>query len=212
MKSKFKVYGLITIFYLGLSFSMNAIAEEEGDLKFKKAKFEACDKVYEEIPCDNMMCNDYLTMQHAECWRRSMNSELDKRLLKLKSADKAQYDSEMQIQKSFNQAVANVCGKNCGDSNEPTVGMRGIPYNNCRVEAYKYRAEQAKLINKNELSIERTGYGISGGARAYNNFADQLCKMPVNVWKDHKASVDCQQNVLKDITGYRFSEDVCDLS
>lgn len=185
--------------------------------EFKGVRSQACDKTFHQLEdaCNDMICRDVLVNAWAECWRKSMNAELDNRLQKLKTTDITEFHAEMALQKSFNDATQQVCGKNCGEGGT----MKGIPYNFCRVDAYKYRAAQAIEINKNQLSIPVSNLTVSqSGAqktketKKYDQFAQELCKLPKAVWKQGRPPVDCTQKGLQELNGYTFTDDVCDLS
>lgn len=108
---------------------------------------KTCDVVHKKIMAN---CHDTITNSWAECWKKIMNTQLNARLVKLKISDAEQFHTEITIQKSFNAATENLCGKICNGGNGT---MKGISYNYCRVHAYKHRTVQAIQINKNTLTI-----------------------------------------------------------
>ena len=144
-----------------------------------------------------------------------MNIELNRRLLKLKKEEGIEFHNEIELQKSFNLATQNLCGKSCD-----SLGMKGISYNFCRIGAYKYRTRQALQINKNHLTIPRTlqlnveklHKDKVKNSYYYKNFLAQLCKMPNAVWKEKMPPTHCQQKALKELNSFAFTDDVCDLS
>ena len=163
-----------------------------------------------------MICRDSLVNAWAECWRKSMNAELDKRLLRLKSTDPAEFNLEMALQKNFNQETQRLCGKSCKSGGGT---MRGIPYNFCRVDAYKYRTAQAVMIDRNEFAIPMQGVEITKSkkhktkeTKDYRQFAEQLCKIPESAWKHGKRPHDCQEKVIQELNEFQFTDNVCDLS
>lgn len=223
---KIKQY-LIVIFYLFILSSMNVFASDSYNyaVKFKNKSLQACDSTFHklDVKCSDMICRDFLVHTWAECWKKSMNTKLNKRLLELKSKNISEFHFEMELQKNFNLAVRDLCGKNCNDDpTYPGVGMRGIPYNWCRVDAYKYRTVQAIQINKNQLSIpleENMGLNDQNPYRRkvkdtdfFNIFIEQLCKMPKNIWKTGNSPVDCQKKAFLELDNLEFTNDVCDLS
>lgn len=211
---------LIIVFSIFSFLSSNVIANEDNHYvtEFRKATFQSCDKVFHEIEnkCENMICRDILVNAWAECWRRSMNSALDKRLLKLKKIDTVEFHFEMDLQKTFNEATYNLCGKSCDDNGN----MKGIPYNFCRVDAYKYRSAQAIQINKNQLTIPLSENIQPKKARKekdkdtnfYKTFSEKICKMPKTVWGGGNRPVDCEKKMFNDLNSFEFTDDVCDLS
>lgn len=221
---KVKKYYLIVIFYLFMLSSMNAVAHDQYNHEFRSMYLHSCDTTFHKLEekCSDMVCRDYLVDSLAECWKRSMNNELNKRLLKLKSINASEFDFEMNLQKKFNQAVRDLCGKNCLDPSWPTVGLRGIPYNFCRVDAYKYRTAQAIQINKNQLSIPRKNNVELNMRNPYkrktkdtgffNMFTEQLCKMPRNIWNTGNTPVNCQEKAFSELNDLEFTDDVCDRS
>jgi len=220
---RIKQYILAIAFYLCTLCSMKVGADVENNYatEFKNMALQSCDKTFHKLElddkCPNMICRDILVNALAECWKRSMNSELNKRLLKLKNIDVAEFYSEIALQKSFNQATQNVCGKDCGSN-----GMKGISYNFCRIDAYKYRTEQAIQININKLSVPmKEDIGLKESkiyknkikdTNFFNTFSEQLCKMPKNIWSEGNPPVDCQKKVFMELNRFEFTDDVCDLS
>ncbi len=209
---------LLIAFSVFIFLSNPVMANEDNHYatEFRKAKFQSCDTVFHEIEdgCHTMYCRDFLTHAWAECWRRSMNSALDKRLLKLKKTDIVEFHFEMDLQKIFNEATHNLCGKNC-DGN-----MRGISYNFCRVDAYKYRVAQAIQINKNQLTTplketiqpEKTRKEKDKDTSLYKTFSEKICKMPKTVWDGGNQPIDCENKIFNELNSFNFTDDVCDLS
>lgn len=212
---KKKIITIIFIFVFPLACS--ARIETEYTATFKNASLQTCDEIFNKMssgPID-MVSLDQLTYENMECWRRSMDNELNKRLVKLKKLNTNQFHTEMELQKIFNQATFNLCYRNCefGD-------MKGIPYNSCRADAYKYRTAQAMQIDANQLSIPVLGNLLPKKitrdkkkyTSLYTTFARKLCEMPKDVWKGSNTPSDCEKNVLADLNSFDFTYDVCDLS
>jgi hypothetical protein len=217
---KIKQYSLSIAFYLCALCSLNVAANAEDNyaVEFKNRSLQSCDTTFHKLEnkCSDMICQDILANAWAECWKRSMNKELDQRLLKLKSNNNAEFHFEMVLQESFNQAIHNLCGKDCGSGGT----MKGIPYNFCRVEAYKYRTAQAMQINENQLSIpiekeaalKKSRKEKIKDTRFFNTFSEQLCKMPKNIWALKNLPVDCKKKTLMELDSFTFTDDTCDLS
>jgi len=217
---KYLHYKHISLVMIALfSMKVNANLNDDYFTEFKHAKFAACDKIFHQLENNpeyqNMTTRDYLVADLATCWRRSMNLELDKRLLTLKNQNVAEFHAEMDLQKVFNQATEDLCNKDCGSN-----GMRGISYNFCRVDAYKYRITQATQINHNKLSVVAEGpFAIAQvrkdkikDTKVFKNFIEKLCALPKSVWKSGNVPVDCQKEVYNVLNNYEFTDDVCDLS
>lgn len=200
---------------------VQAETEDASLIEFEHAQYMQCDEVYEKLQstCENMICNDVLVHAYAECWKKSMNETLNHRLLILKKKNITQYHSEMNIQKIFNLSVEKLCGKSCEGDNE-TVGMRGIPYNHCRVAAYTYRTEQAKQINTHQLTsvINLNIRKINPNrpktkdTHFFNDFIERMCHMPQSVWLNHTIAKDCTKKMFANLNQFEFTDDVCDLS
>lgn len=215
-----KSYYLIIIFSLSALYSIcgNANVDNGYIPEFKYATLQSCDKVFHKLEngCSDMICQDILVDAWTECWKRSMNSKLNQRLLKLKNSNITKFHLEMDIQKNFNSATEKLCGKDCGSGGT----MKSIPYNFCRADAYKYRTMQAIQINKNQLSIPIKGYltlskshkGKTKDTQYYGIFSSWLCKMPNVVWKGGNPPADCQKKVFIELNSLEFTDDVCNLS
>jgi len=188
---------------------------------FKAKSLSSCDATFQKIDtqpglCEDMFCRDILVNAWAECWHRSINSELDKRFQSLSKTDPNELQFEKNLQKKFDSAVQAACGKDCGS------GMRGISYNYCRVSAYKYRLAQINQINSNSFTIpSKYMFGLDKvkpnkhkekNTYFYNAFIDDVCHMPNTVWKTGTPPQDCRKKSLKELSDFEFTDDVCDLS
>jgi hypothetical protein len=211
----------ITLVCVSIFFAMSASANDDINYahKFKTARLATCDNVFHQlektIPGD-MYHRDFLVNAWAECWKRSMNAELDQRLTQLKKNNVVEFHAEMELQKQFNQATEQLCGKNCNGGGT----MHGLPYNFCRVDAYKYRTAQAMQMNANQLSIPVQGNILptkiknqkSKDTKFYTDFITKLCTLPTTVWQGNHLPADCQRNAALELDGFEFTDDVCDLS
>lgn len=217
MKKNIKL--LILTFFIATLFSFTTSADEAEEYAkaFKSARHQTCDSVFTKLEddCRDMICRDLLVNALAECWKKSMNSELDKRLLPLKQSNPAAFYKEMDLQKAFNQATQKACGKVCKNGQS----MKGISYNFCRKDAYKYRASQGTQILKQALSIPTTGKislkksnKKNKETMSYLDFIKQLCALPNTVWQDNQAPLDCQNKGLQELNEYEFTDDPCNLS
>ena len=212
---------IFILLYGSLLSSAHAASSYEAD--FKNASHASCDEVFHKIErregeCKNMICRDALVSQWAKCWLRSMNAELDRRLVGLKKSKSPHYEAEMELQKEFNSATEKVCGKKCDFGGGS--GVKGISYNFCRVGAFKYRTTQAILMDKKEFmvpagesfSLEKSREGKSKETAHYKSFLERLCKMPQELWKNKSVPADCEKRAAKEMDGFKFTDDVCDLS
>ena len=99
---KLKSYLLILSLNFFIIFSITATANEDDNYSsdFKNASLLSCDNIFHKLEdkCQDMICRDILVSAWANCWKKSMNTELDMRLLKLKMSDPVQFQSEMALQ------------------------------------------------------------------------------------------------------------------
>jgi hypothetical protein len=217
---KIKQYSLTIAFYLFTIISINAVASDQDDYikKFQNVALQECDTTFHQLEdgCNDMYCRDALVNAWAECWKKSMDNELNQRLLTLKSSNSSEFDREIALQKAFNQATHDLCGKSCGEDGD----MKGIPYNFCRVDAYRYRTAQAIQINKNQLSIpireniepSKSRQEKAKDTKFFNLFIEQLCRMPNDVWDTGSPPENCQNKAFLELNEFQFTNDVCDLS
>lgn len=217
---KLKSYLLILSLNFCIISSITATANEDDyySSDFKNASLQSCDNVFHKLEdkCQDMICRDILVNAWAICWKKSMNTELDKRLLQLKKSDPIQFHSEMALQKSFNESTEMLCSKDCGSGGT----MKGIPYHFCLIDAYKYRAAQAIQINHHQLSVPEKGAFIPKSShkkkpkdnKFYHAFAKMLCSMPSSIWAEGIIPPDCQKKVINELNKFEFTDDVCDLS
>jgi hypothetical protein len=206
-----------TMLSIALSSSLVAWSDQDYRKAFNGKWFDQCDVVANHLQakCVDMICNGEITGAHKECWKKSLNSILDKRLVHLKTSDPAEFHKEMILQKSFNEAAQSSCGVDCGSD----AHMHGIPYNFCLVDAYRYRTNQAKQINHENLQVSGNTAKLRTSNKDkkkytffYKAFVHQLCQMPKEVWKDQVVPVDCENTALKELNSLEFTDDVCDLT
>jgi len=163
-----------------------------------------------------MINRDIAVNKWAECWEHSLNSDLDARLLPLKKSNEAEFKIEMELQKTFKSALIEMCSRNC---NSGGSGMKGISYNFCRVEGYRYRTAQTLEMSKSALTIPNTE---SLGAKKtrdkgketkyFKVFIQKLCQLPKNIWKDGTLPEDCEKKANTELDSLELTDDVCDLS
>lgn len=132
-----------------------------------------------------------------EAARSSMNVELDKRLLPLKTKDAKQFSIEMGVQKDFNQAVDSFCAfyrETCGGS------VCSICISGCFEAMYSYRLKQAREINEARLEVSAPGkLAPKYASKHFLKFAAAICGMPPDVFKDKKPAPSCVDRVLESI-------------
>ena len=181
----------------------------------KRVECDALEKTTSRFD-DNMINRDVAVNKWAQCWEHSLNVDLDERLIPLKKSDEAEFKAEMDIQKAFNVSLKKMCSRNCNSSGS---GMKGISYNFCRVEGYRYRTAQTIEIRENALTIpnsENLGAKKSRDktkqTKYFTDFIHKLCQLPKNLWKDSKVPADCEKKATEELDGLELTDDVCDLS
>ena len=127
-----------------------------------------------------------------------------------------EFKAEMELQKVVKAALTEMCSRNC---NSGGSGMKGISYNFCRVEGYRYRTAQTIEMSKNALSIpnmESLGAkktrNKSKETKYFKEFVQKLCQLPKNIWKDSKIPNNCEQKANEELDSLELTDDVCDLS
>lgn len=217
-----------SLFYsiLFLSYAPFSLAQagESFEAKFAAASNLGCDAVLKRIEGgedgyeETTRTRGALLKVWASCWKRSMNQALDLRLTKLKQSNPAQFKFEMGLQTVFNKAAEKRCSRNCGGG---TIGS--ISYQFCIADTMKFRAQQAQQIAEGRLSVsgEKNEFQL-GKARAdrkkkkdtkyFKTFVEQLCKMPKEIWQGGEVPESCESKATKELDGYEFTDDVCDLS
>jgi hypothetical protein len=221
----------IYLFFIVLPNMAHAQDDDQYNNAFRGATWSKCDDIYKNLmnndpyhnvpnKCEDMLCNDQLTALLAECWKKTMTDAVNTRLQKLKQSNPKAFKDEVLMQKNFIDVTEKICGRDC----ESGGTMHAIPYNRCRIDAYKYRSLQAFLINKNQLTVPlqdkdltlRTMW-LSNGEKTkytdyYQPFAIKLCQMPNNIWEKPEPFQHCVKDVLNELNGFGFTDDVCDLS
>jgi hypothetical protein len=144
--------------------------------------------------------------------RRAMNASLDARLNPLKKANPAQFDSEMRLQKSFNEAVTKFCEASYAENGGSVAPMCMA---DCEQALYLYREKQSDAANGKRLSL-------SGGLRVlvrskdlFSDFYKGLCALPSELWSNQSAPKDCEDAAARDMAqAFPAPEegDVCSIS
>lgn len=205
---KISSYFFLIVFLMSISFPFHAHA-------LKRAE---CDRLEQTTSRDGdgMISRDTAVNKWAECWEHSLNSDLDERLLPLKKSDKAEFSIEMELQKLFKTALIEICSRNCESGGS---GMKGISYNFCRVEGYRYRTAQAIAASKNEMTIpsgeslgKKTTKQKERQTKYFKSFVQKLCQLPKNIWKDQKIPEECEKKANAELDSLELTDDVCDLN
>src|SRR5262249_6742695 len=148
----------ISCLVLALGFASTGFADEFA-AKFKKAKTpEECQAILsspqvQEQPTAVMRP---ILEEYVGCAKRQMSQALDQRLLKLKKSNPTQFKNEMALQKTFNEAVAEHCGRwdayyqKC--ENGRSTGTWN-ERNDCDFDFFAYRAKQAGLMNQKKFTV-----------------------------------------------------------
>jgi hypothetical protein len=145
----------------------------------------------------------------AQCTRRVMNAELDKRLLKLKRNNRKQFAAEMKLQKFYNQSTEATCARYEACAEGPYFAQYA---SECRNRFHGYRAHQAALLNQGRLRLpDAQGYIPKVQPKPYQLFATGLCNMPVEVWENGEKPPDCEARALAafDRDVWYFEEALC---
>lgn len=183
------------------------------EILFKNADKEGCDYANNKAYSVNqIMVNESWRLYH-QCWKRSMNKEIDKRLIPLKQTDIHEFHKEMDLQKEFNQVVKLVCGRDCQAGT-----LAGTPNFSCEVAAFQYRTKIAEKIFKHELTVpvyekvENRYKDKEKFTKYFKEFATKLCALPPDIWKNQTKPIDCETKAYEELDHLTFTDDVCDLS
>lgn len=140
------------------------------------------------------------------CYTKVMNKEWDERLLTLKKTNAEEFKKEMNLQKEFNLALKNFC-----QEFEKCDGTVFTPVQaGCDSGLVRYRSEQIQKIKQNQLSLVE-GKKVDKNGLKFKKFAEALCALPSDLWKDAQMPADCENKALEEIQkNLRLnSEDVC---
>ena len=147
----------------------------------------------------------------SDCNHRVMNKTLDERLLRLKRSvlpqNKRYFISEMRMQAIFVKGVH----RYCLESLSTCQGSMWIPVRAaCPGEFYRVRDALGEMINNGELKLPDINKNFVHIENKIPSelflFADHLCKMPFDVWKDRKPPSDCVKKVL---SIFNLVPDIC---
>jgi hypothetical protein len=140
----------------------------------------------------------------AECNKIVMNKTLDKRLFSLKRSvlpkNKRYFISEMNLQALFLKGVR----RYCQESYEKCQGTMWIPSKAaCPGQFYSMRDDQGNMINRGQLKLPEADKKLEKIKNKIPTqliqYADHLCNMPFDVWKDGKVPLDCVNRVLSSL-------------
>jgi hypothetical protein len=128
------------------------------------------------------------------CFEGAMNRELDRRLLPLKRADNKEFHLEMELQKSFNDALRETC--DAVMMKEPSTGdFRGAF--RCATFLMELRTEQAAAIAGAGLEATHAPAVTIRRAKRFAPFAKGLCALPA--WRAGAPPSSCDDRVLGEI-------------
>lgn len=174
-----------------------------------------CDEAMEKGDLSNQIAVNAAWAEAQQCWKRSMNREVDKRLLVIKKFAPNGFHKEMRIQMAFNKATAALCHRDC-----EMGSLSATPNNYCDIAAFKFRTQQAVQINNHRLTVPSENMFDVEKARkqkqkftdVYKDYISKVCDMPDDVRENRADKQNCQKDLYQELNEYSFTDDPCDLS
>jgi hypothetical protein len=128
-----------------------------------------------------------------DCYKKVMEVELDKRLLPLKKSNPEEFKKEMKLQAEFNNAILDDF---CISSDWSAIGGGTA---GCYADLTQYRSSQAAAINTHQLVLTGSSPQTKLVRQKALTFAQGLCQLPAEVWKEGKTPSNCVEKVLSEI-------------
>lgn len=136
-----------------------------------------------------------LNSKAESCFKKAMNKALDQRLLLLKKEKSKNFSAEMDLQKTFNTAVNDYCGRWEDYYRDCQATSSFNELTDCKIDFYAFRESQATQINAKQLDLSvATAHGKP--IELFSDFAKKLCALTDLGWKDQKVPTDCINRTL----------------
>jgi len=213
-------YRSLMILFIVLLFSSVSPASYSHSIWWAKS-FGECDETLKTVEdksefC-NMICRDHQIHQWRLCWEKSQKSKFEVWSNSLKKTNPEHFLIEKKRNKEFLKGTEVMCGKSCSGGGS---GMRGISYNFCRTNAYKYRINQIDAMQVKNFDIpSRQAFPLrkirkkkNKESQHYKTYLNNLCKLPNIFWKNKKIPKDCESKAFEELNSFEFTDDLCDLS
>lgn len=136
-----------------------------------------------------------LNSKAENCFKKSMNKALDQRLLFLKKEKSKNFLAEMDLQKSFNAAVNDYCGRWEDYYRDCQASSSFNEFTECKIDFYTFRESQATQIDAKQLELS-VSKAHEKPIELFSEFAKKLCALTELGWKDQKIPIDCVDRTL----------------
>lgn len=162
---------------------------------FESAKnFDDCEQIAKKFEgCGGGPGATYLGDEHSSCYKTLLDQALDRRLLRLKKENPPQFKKEMQLQRDFNQMLSPSCAVN--EASGVSYGWK-LELFACERHLYTWRMQIAQQMEQSSLEISCPQGPLRMSPKA-RTFAQGLCQLPKDVWKNKSALLDCERTLLK---------------